>query len=107
MGWLVTQRSKALPPPAPCVLLRGWAAVLAAAAFPSGVVLIGCEWVSADWLKTLKIETCCRGCGAGVAKPGQRRQAQDLLPQGFVGSNPTPRKHSFNYQTRKKILSSH
>jgi hypothetical protein len=66
---------------------------LAAAAFPSGVVLIGREWVSADWLKTLKIETCCRGCGAGVAKPGQRRQAQDLLPQGFVGSNPTPRKH--------------
>jgi hypothetical protein len=39
MGWLVTQRSKALSPPAPCVLLRGWAADLAAAAFLSEVVL--------------------------------------------------------------------
>ncbi len=28
---------------------------------------------------------------AGVAKPGQRRRAQDPVPQGFVGSNPTPR----------------
>ena len=28
---------------------------------------------------------------AGVAQPGQRREAQDLVPQGFVGSNPTPR----------------
>ena len=28
---------------------------------------------------------------AGVAEPGQRRETQDLLPQGFVGSNPTPR----------------
>ena len=28
---------------------------------------------------------------AGVAKTGQRRRAQDPVPQGFVGSNPTPR----------------
>jgi hypothetical protein len=28
---------------------------------------------------------------AGVAKPGQRRRAQAPVPQGFVGSNPTPR----------------
>ena len=92
-GWLHSGQKLYRPLLHVFLMLRGWAAVLAAAAFLSGVVLIGCEWVSADWLKTLKIETCCRGCGAGVAKPGQRRQAQDLLPQGFVGSNPTPRKH--------------
>jgi hypothetical protein len=28
---------------------------------------------------------------AGVAKPGQRRRLQEPIPQGFVGSNPTPR----------------
>ncbi len=28
---------------------------------------------------------------AGVAKPGQRRQTQDLVPKGFEGSNPFPR----------------
>ena len=29
--------------------------------------------------------------GAGVAKPGQRRSPEAAIPQGFVGSNPTPR----------------
>ncbi len=28
---------------------------------------------------------------AGVAKPGQRRRTEAPVPQGFVGSNPTPR----------------
>jgi hypothetical protein len=28
---------------------------------------------------------------AGVAEPGQRRRLQEPIPQGFVGSNPTPR----------------
>ncbi len=28
---------------------------------------------------------------AGVAEPGQRREVQALVPEGFVGSNPTPR----------------
>jgi hypothetical protein len=35
-----------------------------------------------------------KGLCAGVAQPGQRRRTEAPIPQGFVGSNPTPRTNS-------------
>ena len=44
------------------------------------------------------------GGGAGVAELGQRRWTQDPLPQGFEGSNPSPRTIDLLFWTYSKKL---